>query len=146
MTHTHRAPFVAPEPPAAGDASLAMEQPTRPSRWTRLRLPIGAAGLVLFSFWLGARLGPLTGASAEGGLTGGTWLPTPVPAAVYVGGAVRHPGLYPLGANARIANVIARAGGPSGDADLTRLNLAASPHDGDTITVPHRRAKGCAGR
>ncbi len=156
MTPSHDVPLVRatdpeklsalPNPPALPETRETSEEPALPARWARLRLPLGAAALALFSFWLGARLGPLTGASAGSGLTEGTWLPTPVPAAVYVGGAVRHPGLYPLRPDGRLAGLIAQAGGPSGDADLARLNLATSPHDGDTVTVPRRHTKGCAGR
>jgi len=146
MTPSHRAPLVEQEPPATEEPATVVGQSARPPRRARLRLPLGAAGLALFSFWLGARLGPLTSASAGDGLTRGTWLPSPAPAAVYVTGAVRHPGLYPLGRNGRLAGLIAQAGGPSRDADLARLDLAASPHDGDTVTVPRRHTKGCASR
>ncbi len=63
--------------------------------------------------------------------------PTPAPGAVvYVAGAVRHPGVYRLPAQARVGDALARAGGGRPDADLVAVNLAAHLHDGDEIAVP----------
>src|ERR671934_518032 len=107
------------------------------------RLALAAVGLALFFFWLGARLGPLTVVGTAGGLSQGTWLPTPVPAEAYIGGAVAHPGLYPVGQNARLGGLLREAGGPARNADLTHVNLAARVHDGETVTVPRRHGKGC---
>jgi len=94
---------------------------------------------------LGARLGPLTVVGTGGGLSQGTWLPTPVPAEAYIGGAVTHPGLYPVGQNARLAGLLRAAGGPACNADLAHVNLAARVHDGETLAVPSRHGKGCPG-
>lgn len=55
---------------------------------------------------------------------------------VHVSGAVLHPGVVVVDAGGRVADALAAAGGASGDADLSRLNLAATISDGDLITVP----------
>ncbi|MEN8113280.1 MAG: helix-hairpin-helix domain-containing protein [Actinomycetota bacterium] len=54
----------------------------------------------------------------------------------HVSGAVLHPGLVTVGADARIADAVAAAGGATTDADLGGLNLAAEVRDGDQIVVP----------
>ena len=123
------------------------EAPTTsaPPRWSPWRLALGGVALALFFFWLGARLGPLTVFGTGGGLSQGTWLPTPVPAEAYIGGAVTHPGLYPVGQNTRLAGLLREAGGPACNADLAHVNLAAPVHDGETLAVPSRHGKGCPG-
>ena len=115
------------------------------SRRFRWRLALAGVALALFVFWLGARLGPLTVFGTAGGLSQGTWLPTPVPAEAYIGGAVTHPGLYPVGQTTRLADLVREAGGPARNADLTHVNLAARVHDGETFAVPGRYGKGCPG-
>lgn len=60
----------------------------------------------------------------------------PGPAIVYVAGHVRHPGVYRVSAEARVADALARAGGAAGDADLVAVNLAARVVDGEEIAVP----------
>jgi competence protein ComEA len=57
---------------------------------------------------------------------------------VYVAGAVAHPGVYALAGDARAQDALARAGGPTHDADLVAVNLAAHVADGDEIAVPHQ--------
>src|SRR5918912_1904016 len=69
--------------------------PAAPCRF-RWRLALAGVALALFFFWLGARLGPLTVFGTAGGLSQGTWLPTPVPAEAYIGGAVGNPGVFPV--------------------------------------------------
>ena len=68
---------------------------------------------------------------------------------VYVVGAVRHAGLVRLPEGARVADALARAGGPTRHADLTLVNLAAPVADGQQIVVPararSRRSGGGAG-
>lgn len=67
--------------------------------------------------------------------------PTAAPAAsikVYVTGAVCKPGLYTLSATARVSDAIAAAGGPSLDADLASINLAAFVSDGQQVVVPSK--------
>ncbi len=55
----------------------------------------------------------------------------------YALGAVVHPGVYALAPDARVHDLIAAGGGATGDADLSRVALAASLSDGQTIYVPH---------
>lgn len=134
--------MTAPAPTLLAEES-ADTSPVTPRRRPRLRLVIGAALLLLFGFWLGARLGPLTFLGPGDGLGQGTWLPTPMPAQAYIGGAIHRPGLYTLTPNERIVTLLRQAGGPTCNADLSRVALAAALHDGDTIIVPRRRGAGC---
>lgn len=57
---------------------------------------------------------------------------------VHVAGAVERPGVRSLRAHPRVADALTAAGGPTPDADLDRLNLAAPIADGQRIYVPHR--------
>lgn len=59
---------------------------------------------------------------------------------VYVVGAVRRAGLVRLPDDARVADALERAGGPTRRADLTLVNLAAPVADGQQIVVPARIA------
>lgn len=56
--------------------------------------------------------------------------------AVHVVGAVERPGVYHLGAGARADDVLRAAGGPTSNADLRRVNLAAAVHDGEQLYIP----------
>jgi competence protein ComEA len=57
---------------------------------------------------------------------------------VHAAGAVSRPGIYVLPARARVADVLAAAGGPTADADVDQLNLATKVADGDRVYVPRR--------
>jgi competence protein ComEA len=57
---------------------------------------------------------------------------------VYVAGEVAKPGVYPVAAQARVADVLALAGGARPGADLVAVNLAAHVGDGDEVVVPLR--------
>lgn len=65
--------------------------------------------------------------------------------AVHVAGAVRSPGLYHFDGAARVDDAIRAAGGPSEDADLDAVNLAAPLQDGDKVLVPTRGQGGTSG-
>jgi competence protein ComEA len=55
---------------------------------------------------------------------------------VHVAGAVQNPGLVTGPATWRVDDAVTAAGGPTGDAELDRLNLAALIRDGERIFVP----------
>ena len=55
---------------------------------------------------------------------------------VHVAGAVLVAGVFELSPGGRVADAIDRAGGPSADADVAALNLAAPLVDGSRIYVP----------
>jgi competence protein ComEA len=54
---------------------------------------------------------------------------------VYIVGAVKHPGVYTLEANARLYQLLQAAGGPLPNANMVALNLAARLIDGQEIYV-----------
>lgn len=54
---------------------------------------------------------------------------------VYIVGAVKHPGVYILPADARVYQLIKVAGGTQSNADLVSLNLAAKLVDGEEVYV-----------
>jgi competence protein ComEA len=62
----------------------------------------------------------------------------PGPMVVYVAGAVVRPGVYPVGAGARVADAVGAAGGTTPDADVDPLNLATRLSDGDRVFVPRK--------
>jgi competence protein ComEA len=64
---------------------------------------------------------------------------------VDVVGAVRRPGLYRVRTGARVADAVARAGGPTRAAELELVNLAALVADGEQVVVPRRGSAGVAG-
>jgi len=61
---------------------------------------------------------------------------TPQPLRVYVSGAVQQPDVYALPSGSIIKDAVLAAGGPAGDADLDRINLASPFADGQQIYVP----------
>ena len=71
-----------------------------------------------------AGAGPVPSTSADGGLL------------VHVVGAVAEPGLVTVPDGARVADALQAAGGATGKADLTALNLARSVVDGEQLYVP----------
>jgi competence protein ComEA len=67
-----------------------------------------------------------------------TPVPTPGPIRCHVVGPVNAPGVYALPFGSRVQDALQAAGGPTADADLERLNLAAVVQDQDQIIVPRR--------
>ncbi len=61
---------------------------------------------------------------------------TPGPMHVYASGAVRNPAVYRLPPGSRADALLKAAGGPTDNADLRHLNLAAPLHDGQQLYVP----------
>lgn len=57
---------------------------------------------------------------------------------VHVSGEVVSPGLVEVATDARVADVVAAAGGATVDADLPGLNLAETVVDGQRVVVPSR--------
>ncbi len=64
-------------------------------------------------------------------------LASPTAVVVYVTGAVARPGLYTVGSEARVAEVVEQAG-PLPEADLARVQMAARLQDGQMVVVPTR--------
>lgn len=83
--------------------------------------------------WYGSSGGTPAAVEAAGGVSYSTIAETIV---VHVSGAIQRPGLVTVPSSARIADVIAAAGGAGPGADLGGLNLAASVSDGDQVVVP----------
>lgn len=61
---------------------------------------------------------------------------TAAPVVIHVVGAVAAPGVQQVPAGARILDALEAAGGPTAEADLAQLNLAAPVTDGTQIRVP----------
>lgn len=57
---------------------------------------------------------------------------------VDVKGAVKKPGPVHLPTGSRVSQALATAGGPSADADLDEVNLAAKLVDGQMVRIPRR--------
>lgn len=62
----------------------------------------------------------------------------PVPIYVHVSGAVAAPGVYILATGQRACDALAAAGGPSADAVLEAVNLAARLFDAQQLHIPSR--------
>jgi competence protein ComEA len=71
--------------------------------------------------------------------------PEPAKVLVHVVGAVLAPGLYELPEGSRVADALARAGGPAPKADLETVNLASPVVDGIQVVVPRRQPGGAGG-
>jgi competence protein ComEA len=70
--------------------------------------------------------------------------PTSTELVAYVCGAVRRPGVYHLPSGARVADLLAAAGGAAAKAELQAVNLAAKVVDGQQVVVPERGATAVA--
>lgn len=64
---------------------------------------------------------------------------------VHLSGEVIAPGVYRLPVGARVDDALKAAGGPTGEGDVHRLNLAARLADGQQIVVPKRVDPALAG-
>lgn len=65
--------------------------------------------------------------------------------AVHVAGAVERPGLYRVDEGKRVADALEAAGGPTTEAAIDNLNLAARLRDGEKVLVPRVAAEPGAG-
>jgi competence protein ComEA len=109
--------------------------------FSRRRLLLGAA-LAVVALVLGARYVLPAGTASPPvppPLAGPVAQARP-PVVVDVVGAVRRPGLYRFRRGGRIADAVAKAGGPTRRADLAQVNLAAPLADGEQVVVPARSA------
>ena len=119
------------------------------SALTRGRAIAGALLLIAALFLAGRFLsnaGSATEARPAAGAIAGDLRAEPRPRlVVHVVGAVGRPGLYRLADGARIADALRRAGGATGRADLSLVNLAAPVSDGSQVVVPKRAPPVSAG-
>ena len=99
---------------------------------TRTQLALVVVPLVALLTVAGSRLAGAGGATAE----------TSPRLVVHVVGAVRRAGLFRLPEGARVADALARAGGPTKRADVSAVNLAAPLVDGQQVVVPRRGPPG----
>ena len=81
-------------------------------------------------------LAPVSSPSSSPAASSGS--PAPVDVVVYVCGAVRSPGIVRLPDGARVADALELAGGATGKAELSAVNLAAQVTDGQQVLVPER--------
>lgn len=103
------------------------------------------AGVILVAvvaggWWLGR---PGSPAPVEAGIPFATTTPSvtvvstvPETALVHVAGAVARPGVVALEPGSRIGDALTAAGGPTAEADVHQLNLAAPVVDGLQVRVP----------
>ncbi len=123
---------------------------------TRRLLAVGLLALVvLVVAWRHAaagsapdavRVAPIVPAAAAGPSPAAAGVAAATPGLVVdVAGAVRRPGLVHLPKGARVADAIARAGGLTGRAERSGVNLAALVSDGEQVLVPARGAALAAG-
>jgi competence protein ComEA len=122
------------------DSLLARFAAVRAERPVLLLLAVVAAAAALAAAVLVAA-GQASGSTAERPIV--RVAPTtaaPTPVLVHVSGAVRHPGLVALPVGARVIDAVTAAGGPTGSADQSAVNLAARVADGQQVVVPKRGA------
>lgn len=55
---------------------------------------------------------------------------------IHIIGAVQSPGIYELPSGARVHDAVDKAGGPTADADLEKINLARPVIDGEQVYIP----------
>lgn len=103
--------------PEGGGSSSDRLDPVGVTASTRPVVPTGPGG---------------TGPSRDPGTT------VPAVVQVHAAGAVVAPGVHRLPAGARVADLVAAAGGLAPDADVDRVNLAALLVDGSRVYVPRR--------
>ena len=102
------------------------------------RAGTGASGAARGAATAGAAL---AAAGAGPGVRAGSTRPALV---IHVVGAVRRPGLYRLAEGARAADAVTLAGGPTTNADLEAIDLAAPIADGQQVAVPRREDAGAS--
>lgn len=68
----------------------------------------------------------------------GKLLTAELPVSVHLVGAVVSPGVYTVPEGTRLGDVVEKAGGATGEAELARVNLARAVQDGEQIHVPSK--------
>ncbi len=105
--------------------------------WLALR-PVGASEGTADLFAGSAVTVPASEAGGAGAGGPSTTTTTAPGIVVHAAGAVSRPGLYRLPRDARVADLLDAAGGPTLETDLDRVNLAAPLADGQRIYLPRR--------
>jgi competence protein ComEA len=106
---------------------------------SRLWIALVFVVVAIFAFWLGAYSEQHTTKPALVGPFEGESASTPNTLVVHVAGAVNKPGVYSFPFDARVRDAIRKAGGPTKNADVNALNLAAWLEDGTKIEVPEKQ-------
>jgi competence protein ComEA len=113
-------------------------EPARLVRWLLAGAVVLVVGAVAFVGWRSsAPPAELTLPRATPAAAPATATSTAA-ATAHAAGAVTTPGVYKLPPGARVTDLLDAAGGPTADADLDQLNLAAPVADGERIYVPRR--------
>ena len=107
----------------AGVAGYALVRPTPPPA-TELLLPRAPSAT------------EEAASGASGAAVASTTTTTAAELVVHAAGAVAVPGVHRVAPGSRVADLLAVAGGPAGDADLDRVNLAAALVDGERVWFP----------
>lgn len=116
----------------------------RPPHYTNSEHGSSQMGIPTIAFWVLAGIAgifALTGAYIWGMSNASVTevdilIPTPQPVIVQVVGEVFAPGVYELNTRDRVFTAIGAAGGPTNNADIEKINLAAFIKDGARIYVP----------
>jgi hypothetical protein len=111
--------------------------------WFGAGLVVGAAALLSARLVIEALVAPGSSATASAGPIA---RPTPPPVRVQVAGEVAHPGIFDLPPTARVEDALQQAGGPTAEADTSRLNLVARVVDGERVVVARQAAASGASR
>ncbi len=120
--------------------AVSEDESAVPSSPAKLRLGFGAVVvLVIGALSVTVGVGLLRGQTAPVESVPVSEIGVAAPLAevyVHVLGAVTHPGLYVLDADARVVDALAAAGGTLDGADLRAVNLARLLTDGEQLFVP----------
>ncbi|MFT6765058.1 MAG: competence protein ComEA [Candidatus Aldehydirespiratoraceae bacterium] len=95
-------------------------------------LPVASASAIMVT--LPPPTTGVVGVAALGGSSPGTTASLTV--TVHVAGAVNVPGVYELAVGSRVDEAVSSAGGPTIDAEMGRVNLAAPLVDGSQVYLP----------
>lgn len=114
-------------------------EPAQLLRWGGAAVAVLVVAVVALVGWLSSSGAPVDVdlPRAAPPVAGATSVVTET-ATAHAAGAVGRPGVYRLPPGARVTDLLDAAGGPSPDADLDQLNLAAPVADGERIYVPKR--------